>query len=231
MSAELSRQVRGLFSRRRDETAQGSSEVEMRLQAAEGRADAAETRVSDLQTELMFYGDAIRSLKGELEAVTERVISRVAPQVVELEARNAQTDALRESVNALQEDAESERARLLSWRAEMESLVASLGTDIETARSHIDRMPERIRDALTPAAEAMTRVGSQMAELTALSMPSPIIPPAEPHAKPTVEPAMEAEDEAPTQAPWEASPDEDNGSSFDHNFAAATSFEAFNWKE
>ena len=80
MNAEPNRQSRGLFARKRDELDAGSSELEARVQLAEGRAEAAETRVGDFQTELMFYGDAIRSLKSELEAVTERVVTELADQ-------------------------------------------------------------------------------------------------------------------------------------------------------
>lgn len=179
MGAEPIRQGRGLFGRRREELDAGPSEMEVRLQAAEGRAEAAETRVGDLQQELMFYGDAIRSLKSELEAVTERVVSRVAPQVVELEARNAETEALRQSVVALESDARAERDQLMSWRERMEHAVDALRVDIDNARSHIDRMPERIREALTPAAEAMATVGAGMARLAEISVPTTILEPGE----------------------------------------------------
>jgi hypothetical protein len=238
MSAETNKQVRSLFGRKRDEPAQGPSDVETRLQTAEGRAEDAETRVGDLQAELMFYGDAIRSLKSELEAVTERVISRVAPQVVELEARNAETEAIRQSVTALQEDAESERAGLLAWRAQMDTLVSSLKRDIESARSHIDQMPERIRDALTPAAEAMATVGARMALLATLSMPQPVIPPApqayeppEPRTHPAAEPAMGNGFGAVTERPVDPTPPDDDGSSFDRDYTTAASIEALTWND
>jgi chromosome segregation ATPase len=219
MSAEPIKQGRSLFARKRDELDLGPSELETRVQIAEGRAEAAETRVEDIQTELMFYGDAIRSLKSELEAVTERVISRVAPQVVELEVRNAETDALRASVAAMRTDALTERQQLLEWRTDMEALVTSLHRDIETARRHIDHMPDLIRDALTPAAEAMANVGTGMSRLTALSVPSTALSTSEVAA--TTEPP-EAADEPAGASEQEVRWDDTNGGEpsapFSHNF-------------
>lgn len=220
MSAEPIRQGRSLFARKRDELDLGPSELEARVQNAEGRAEAAEARVGDIQTELMFYGDAIRSLKSELEAVTERVVSRVAPQVVELEVRNAETDALRASVAAMRMDALTERQQLLEWRTDMEALVMSLHRDIETARLHIDRMPDLIRDALTPAAEAMANVGSGMSRLTALSVPSTALSTSPQVAEPE-DPAEAAEEPAGASEEdvrWDDPNAGDPNAPFTHNF-------------
>jgi hypothetical protein len=187
MSADPIKQGRGLFGRKREDVDPGASETELRLRAAEGRAQAAESRVGDLQAELAFYGDAIRSLKSELEVVTERVVSRVAPQVVELEARNAETEALRETVTAMQEEAQNERDQLLSWRREMEARVANLHRDIDAAHRSIDGMPEQIRDALTPTAEAIATVSASMTVLAGTWMPPSVMSgpiPEEPRGEP-----------------------------------------------
>jgi predicted RNase H-like nuclease (RuvC/YqgF family) len=168
MSMEDMKQGRRLFGRRSDGA---DAEVEMRVRAAEERAHAAEARIGDLQAELVFYGDAIRSLRGELETMTERVVSRVAPQVVELEARNAETEALRETVENMRAEAYAERERLLEWRRQTDGAMSSLQGEIERARRAIDEMPERIREALTPAAQAMQTVGAGMAILAGMSIP------------------------------------------------------------
>src|SRR6266550_4106878 len=139
MSMEDMRQGRRLFGRRSDGT---DPEVEVRVRAAEERAHSAESRIGDLQAELVFYGDAIRSLRGELETMTERVVSRVAPQVVELEARNAETEALRETVESMRAEVQAERERLLGWRRDVDGTVTSLHHDIERARRAIYETPE-----------------------------------------------------------------------------------------
>ena len=170
MSAETTRQ-RGFFGRKRDEIDHSPSELDLRLRAAEGRAEAAEARVGDLQQELMFYGDAIRGLKSELESVTERVVPRVAPQVVELEARNAETAALRSVVDNLRAEVQTERDQLFAWRREVDAALTSVQDEILRTRAAIDETPERIRVALTPAADAMASVSARMAALAGTSLP------------------------------------------------------------
>jgi hypothetical protein len=150
-------------------------EVELRVRAAEDRAQSAEGRIGDLQAELVFYGDAIRSLRSELEGMAERVVSRVAPQVVELEARNAETTAIREAVEETRDEVHAERDLLMTWRRELEQGVLALRRDIEYARRIIDEMPERIRDALTPAAESMAVVGAGMASLASMPVPPTVL--------------------------------------------------------
>ena len=49
--------------------------------------------------------------------------------------------------------------------------MSSLQGEIERARRAIDEMPERIREALTPAAQAMQTVGAGMAILAGMSIP------------------------------------------------------------
>jgi hypothetical protein len=173
MSIDYTKQGGGrrLFGGRRDEGP--DPEVEERMSAAEERAQSAESRIGDLQAELAFYGDAVRSLKGELETMAERVVSRVAPQVVELEARAAETNAIRTAVDSLRADIEAERERLMQWRREAQAAISGLNADIDVAHRAIDAMPERIREALTPAAEAMSAVGARMVSLAAMPLPPP----------------------------------------------------------
>ena len=171
MSTEYTKQGGGrrLFGGRRDEGP--DPEVEVRISAAEERAQSAESRIGDLQAELAFYGDAVRSLKSELETMAERVVSRVAPQVVELEARAAETTAIRTAVDSLRSDIEAERERLMEWRREAQAAISGLNADIDVAHRAIDGMPERIREALTPAAEAMSTVGARMVSLAGMPLP------------------------------------------------------------
>src|SRR5438552_2819737 len=82
--------------------------------------------------------------QGELESMTERIVTRVAPQVVELEVRNAETEAMREAVESLRTEVDAEREILVGWRREMDAAVTSLQSDIDLARRAIDEMPERI---------------------------------------------------------------------------------------
>jgi len=171
MSIDYTKQGGGrrLFGGKRDEGP--DPEVAERMSAAEERAQSAESRIGDLQAELAFYGDAVRSLKGELETMAERVVSRVAPQVVELEARAAETNAIRSAVDSLRSDIEAERERLMEWRREAQAAISGLHSDIDVAHRAIDAMPERIREALTPAAEAMSAVGARMVSLTGMPLP------------------------------------------------------------
>jgi predicted RNase H-like nuclease (RuvC/YqgF family) len=185
MSVDEGKQGRRVFGLRRADTP--DPEVEFRVRAAEERAQAAESRVGDLQAELVFYGDAIRSLRSELESMAERVVSRVAPQVVELEARNAETDAMREAVAEARSEVDAEREILLAWRKELEQAVGSLRGEMERARQVIDEMPERIRVALTPAAQAMAAVGTSMVSLAGMPVPFTAVRHVDPPAQPETE--------------------------------------------
>ena len=171
MGAEATRR-RGLFGRRREEIEAQASEVELRLEMAESRAQSAEARVGDLQSELMFYGDAIRSLKSDLETMTERVVSRVAPQMVELEARGAEMESVREAIEGTRAQVDAEREQLLAWRREADQHLAELRAQIERAAAAIEDTPERIRLALTPAADAMTGVSARMEVLARAALPA-----------------------------------------------------------
>jgi hypothetical protein len=171
MGAEATRR-RGLFGHRRDEVDAQASEVALRLEMAETRAQSAEARVGDLQSELMFYGDAIRSLKSDLETMTERVVSRVAPQMVELEARAADMEDMRQAVDETRAQVDAEREQLLAWRQEADQHLAELQEQIRRATAAIDETPERIRLALTPAADAMAGVSARMAVLAGASLPA-----------------------------------------------------------
>jgi hypothetical protein len=209
MSSEDVKQGRRMFGLRKGDGS--DQEVELRVRAAEERAQSAEGRIGDLQAELVFYGDAIRSLRSELETMAERVVSRVAPQVVELEARNAETSAIRESVEATRGEVHAERELLMAWRRDLEQSVLSLRRDIEYARRVIDEMPERIREALTPAAESMAVVGSGMASLAGMPVPTsvlagPVPPAAEVAAEQEPGPWPEMRPE-PTEPQWAVEPE------------------------
>src|SRR5438132_681775 len=56
-------------------------------------------------------------------------------------------------------------------RREAQAAMRRLNADIDVAPRAIDAMPERIREALTPAAEAMSAVGARMVRLAEMPLP------------------------------------------------------------
>src|SRR5690349_15822911 len=71
LSAQASKSNRGLFGKRKLSMAEedGGDGLEQRLRSAEGRAQAAESKVSHLESELRSYDDAISVLKHQVESL------------------------------------------------------------------------------------------------------------------------------------------------------------------
>jgi len=101
----------------------------------------------------------------------QRVASQVThPALAEIEEKMLENQAIRAELDSALADLQAEVSTIVGWRQEVEAAIGLLAREIESARSTIDIMPQRIREALTPAAEAVSRVDARLVELTSISV-------------------------------------------------------------
>ena len=174
------------------------------LDLAERRVKAAEGRASELEAELRTKEEALatvaeeRAAEAEARAREAESEPSVRPQVVAeeltkvvtaagdstaqiIQAWNETRDRI-EQADRLWTDVHAEVVRFATWREDVEPLIREVREAIVGARASIDDVPQRVEQALAPAAEAMAAVGSGMsrfADATPLPERRPSSPPAE----------------------------------------------------
>ena len=75
-------------------------------------------------------------------------------------------------------EVEAEVTRFSSWRDEVEPVIRRIAGQVDDIRARIEQVPERIREALAPMADAISSLDSDMAELAAASTPPLLLKPA-----------------------------------------------------
>lgn len=175
------------------------------LDLAERRIKAAEGRASELEGELRMKEQALATMveerAAEADARAKEVDAEpsVRPQVVAEELSKVVTaagDSTAQIIQAWTEtrdrieqadrlwtDVHAEIVRFATWREDVEPLIREVREAIVGARASIDEVPQRVEQALAPAAEAMAAVGSGMsrfADATPLPAWRDPSPPAEP---------------------------------------------------
>jgi hypothetical protein len=77
----------------------------------------------------------------------------------------------------LWKEVQDEAVRFATWREEAASIVRTVKRSIEAAREMIERVPQRVQEALAPAVEAMVEVDAGMARFAeASTMPLLVAP-------------------------------------------------------
>jgi chromosome segregation ATPase len=190
MSAEPAMPARNGFGHRPTVIAGEGGDPALRLAAAESRARSAEARAAHLEAEVRVLEEEVALLRsqleaaagdpegwagGELETLAEE-LSHVMESAEESVAGIVERAWLAASTRAsaadqVREETRAELERLRTWRMEMDQAMVALRGDIEEARGTIDGMPERVRTALAPAAEAMAVVDAGMAQLAMATLP------------------------------------------------------------
>jgi hypothetical protein len=190
MSAEPAMPARNGFGHRPSVITGEGGDPALRLVAAESRARSAEARAAHLEAEVRVLEEEVSLLRsqleaaasgpdgwagGELETLAEE-LSQVMESAEESVAGIVERAWLAASTQAsaadqVREETRAELERLRTWRMEMDQAMMALRGDIEEARGTIDGMPERVRTALAPAAEAMAVVDAGMAQLAMATLP------------------------------------------------------------
>jgi peptidoglycan hydrolase CwlO-like protein len=79
--------------------------------------------------------------------------------------------------NRVWREVQAEVSRFASWRQEVEPVIHSVQAKVDGVRSEIEEVPERIRQALAPMADAISSIDADLAELAAASNPPLLLTP------------------------------------------------------
>jgi peptidoglycan hydrolase CwlO-like protein len=100
--------------------------------------------------------------------------------------------------NQVWREVQAEVSRFATWRQEVEPVIRNVQNKVEGVRSEIEEVPERIRQALAPMADAISAIDADLSELATASNPPLLLTPAG------------LESEGSDSEVWGADPDEDD---------------------
>ena len=79
--------------------------------------------------------------------------------------------------NRLGREVQADVARFASWRDQVEPVIRQVLSKVDSVRSIVDDVPERIRQALAPMADAISSIDADMAELGTVLTPPLLLTP------------------------------------------------------
>ena len=98
-----------------------------------------------------------------------------AARIVE-RARSSTERQLMES-NRLWREVQAEVARFASWRDQVEPVIRQVQSKVDSVRDLVEDVPERIRHALAPMADAISSIDADMSELGSALTPPLLLTP------------------------------------------------------
>lgn len=169
--------------------AQKIAQLELELDGARRGLHETSAELSAAQERLRVhqrdYEERIGALEAELAAARAELSARPAPasavdtsdqisailqaseraatRVIDLAADAHREQA--EQIDRLRERIRGEAERLAEWRKGLEPAVGSIRSSIDRARTKLDEIPDRIREALAPLGEAVDAVSEQFVTL------------------------------------------------------------------
>lgn len=114
-----------------------------------------------------FLTDEIQGILAAAEESANRIVER---------ARSTTQHQIAQS-NRLWREVQAEVSRFATWREQVEPVIRSVQSKVESVRVHIDEVPERIRQALAPMADSISNVDADLAELASASSPPLLLTP------------------------------------------------------
>jgi hypothetical protein len=132
-------------------------------------------------------------------AAAEESASRI------VERARASTERQIMESNRLWREVQAEVARFASWRDQIEPVIRQVQSKVEGARGLVEDVPERIRDALRPMADAIASIDADMAEFSSALTPPLLLTPG----------SFEADQEASAIPPAGKMPDAISDDEFD----------------
>lgn len=164
---EQERVVQGLeseLSRMRDENSRLNQQIEELRNEIRSRPAAMERAPeSDSSTQITqrFLSEELSSILAAAEQTAARIIER---------ARNSSEEQIAEA-DRMWRDAQQQIARFASWRDDVEPVIRTANSRIEDVRTKIEDVPEQIRAALAPLADAVLSLDRDLGQV--LSAPNP----------------------------------------------------------
>jgi hypothetical protein len=114
-----------------------------------------------------FLTDEIQGILAAAEESSARIVER---------ARATTQHQIAQS-NRLWREVQAEVSRFATWREQVDPVIRSVKAKVESVRSQIDEVPERIRQALAPMADSISSVDADLAELASASTPPLLLTP------------------------------------------------------
>jgi len=192
----------GRFSRlRRSSMDRIVGDREIMLRQAEARAEAADARTSELESEMEALraeaerrgreieelrerlgsapaeagrGDASVQVSGEVRRILEAAEQTAAEM---LEQARAEASRRRREADELWGDVQSEVARMAEWRAVVAPRMEGLRARLEQLGGLIDEVPDRLEEALRPLADAVRDGAAEVAAADADTHPPLLVAP------------------------------------------------------
>jgi hypothetical protein len=114
-----------------------------------------------------FLTDEIQGILAAAEESASRIVER---------ARSTTQHQVDQS-NRLWDEVQAEVSRFAAWREQVEPVIRSVQSKVESVRTQIEEVPERIRQALAPMADSISNVDADLAELASASSPPLLLTP------------------------------------------------------
>jgi hypothetical protein len=132
----------------------------------------ADSHTSSVSAEAMeltnrFLTDEIQGILAAAEESASRIVER---------ARSTTQRQVDQS-NRLWNEVQAEVSRFAAWREQVEPVIRSVQSKVESVRTQIEEVPERIRQALAPMADSISSVDADLAELASASSPPLLLTP------------------------------------------------------
>ena len=187
---------RGIFGYRKSEVERLIAERDAALQQSEVRIHAAEARVADLEATIRRLEERNEQLEGHVQEgppgseraaqrppageLTPRFLSdelstilsaaeESATRIIE-RARQA-TEQQVADAQAVWREAQTQVARFAAWRERVDPLLRSTQGGIDEVRGRIEEVPNQIRQALAPLADAVAALGRDLADVANKASP------------------------------------------------------------
>jgi hypothetical protein len=169
---------RRLFGYSKRATREVLAQHEALVRAAEERAEAVEGRLAALEGTLSVTRDgpdlhgrqrqSASLLNEELDSIL-MAAEQAAARIVDRASIASEEELAR--ARKLWHAVQDESARLLSWQTEFGRLARQAATSLGEATAAIGQVPDRIREAVAPVAEAVSSMESDVSDLIDASKP------------------------------------------------------------
>lgn len=136
-----------------------------RYQSAPPPPPVTEPRKDDVTSR--FLTEELAGILAAAEESAARIVER---------ARASTQRQIMES-NRLWREVQAEVARFASWRDQVEPAIRQVQSKVDSVRGLVDDVPERIRQALAPMADAISSIDADMAELASALTPPLLLTP------------------------------------------------------
>jgi hypothetical protein len=114
-----------------------------------------------------FLTDEIQGILSAAEESAARIVERA----------RATTQSQIGQSNRLWREVQAEVARFASWRDQVEPVIRQVHSKVDSVRDLVDDVPERIRQALPPMADAISSIDADMSELASALTPPLLLTP------------------------------------------------------